>query len=252
VGNWISARLKGLISRAYAAMSPELKRHTADLVSRNFEELVYRRLAELGFRPGAIIDVGAYQGNWTRLARNVFGPVPILMVEAQPALREGLEKVAAELPGSKLDIAALGATSGELVTFYDMGTGSSYLPEQSDAVRTERIVTTRTLDEVVLEKLSELSSIFLKIDVQGAELHVLSGGARTLERCELVQLECAMLQYNKGAPLLPEVVAFMADRGFLPIEISGFSRPERHLVQIDLIFARKGSRLRPEFFEFGS
>ena len=76
------------------------------------------------------------------------------------------------------------------------------------------------------------------------------GGAATLRRAEVVQLEVAMLQYNQGAPLLPEVVAFMAERDFLPIEVSGFSRPKGYLVQIDLLFARKGSKLRPDFFTF--
>ena len=252
MGSWISKGAKALISRAYYAMSPALKRHTADLVTRSFEEITYRRLADRGFRPAAMIDVGAFHGNWTRLSRRIFGPVPVLMVEAQPALRAELEKVVSELPGTSLEIAALGPKSGEEVTFYEMGTGSSYLPEQSNAVRSERTVTTRTLDEVAGAVLDGTSPLFLKIDVQGAELHVLRGGLKTLERCELVQLEVAMLQYNRGAPLLPEVVAFMAEHGFLPIEISGLTRPRAHLVQVDLIFARSGSSLRPEFFDFGS
>ena len=66
----------------------------------------------------------------------------------------------------------------------------------------------------------------------------------------MVQLETALLQYNAGAPLLPEVASYMAERGFLPFEVSGFSRPRDVLVQIDLLFARAGSMFRPDHFVF--
>ena len=38
----------------------------------NSEEEAYRRLFHRGYRPASKVDVGAYEGNWTRLARCVF------------------------------------------------------------------------------------------------------------------------------------------------------------------------------------
>jgi FkbM family methyltransferase len=245
-----SAIAKRMISRLFTQGSSEVRRHAADQVGRGFEEITYRRLADRGFRPSAIIDVGAYEGNWTRLANAVFGPTPTLMIEAQPGKRPVLESVIEDLPQVRLANAALSAKAGEELTFFEMETGSSLMPELSNAPRTTRTVKTRVLDEVVQEVFPNESPLFLKVDVQGAELEVLRGGTETLARCELVQLEVAMLQYNEGAPLLPDVAAFMADRDFLPIEVSGFSRPRDVLVQIDLIFARKDSPLRPERFVF--
>lgn len=239
-----------IIGRLFRTGTPSLQRHVADMVARAFEEIVYHRLVENGFKPKAIIDVGAFKGDWTRLAGRIFGPMPMLMVEAQPSLRAGLDALTRELPHVKCETAVLGATAGQEVTFYEMGTGSSFMPEASDAPRKELKLQTRTLDDVVDEHLEPVDDIFLKIDVQGAELQVLQGADKTLERAGLVQLETAMLQYNEGAPLLPEVVSFMAERGFYPTEVSGFSRPRNHLVQIDLLFARAGSVLRPEFFNF--
>ena len=141
------------------------------------EESCYRRLVTQGYRPGSIIDVGAYEGNWTRLARSVFPSLDILMVEAQPAKLPLLDRVCAELPGVRVVSAPLSSKSGEKISFFEMETGSSLLPEQSNIPRVERILTTKTLDEV-----AELVAgpIFLKIDVQGAELLVLEGGATTL------------------------------------------------------------------------
>lgn len=231
-------------------VSPSLRRYSAELVTRGFEELTYERIFAHGFRPAGIVDVGAFRGDWTRMANRVFGTTPTLMVEAQPAMHSALASVHDDLPNAILASAALGARSGEEVSFYVMGSGSSMLPESSDAAREEIKLVTHTLDEVAGRYLPELSPLFLKIDVQGAELHVLRGGRATLARAEVVQLEIALLQYNQGAPLLPEVIAFMAERDFTPIEVSGFSRLNGYLVQIDLLFARTDSALRPDFFRF--
>ena len=73
------------------------------------EELAYRRLQTKGFQPTFMIDVGAYEGNWTRLARRVFGDVPTLMVEAQPSKRLGLETLCRELNDVRYVRALLGS-----------------------------------------------------------------------------------------------------------------------------------------------
>lgn len=236
-----------LASSLYARSSTQGKRKVADLVARDLEAITYRRLAARGFQPGGIIDVGAYEGGWTRLADSIFGPVPILMVEAQTNKVPALERVVADIPGARLASAALSDISGQELTFYEMETGSSLFAEQSSAVRSSTIVHTQTLDDVASDFGGNL---FLKIDVQGAELNVLKGGVNTLARTGLVQLEVALLQYNKGAPLMAEVIAFMAERDFHPTELAGLSRPRDVLVQIDLLFAKQSSALRPEFFDF--
>lgn len=227
---------KSLINRA-------LGRRPAD----SLEEIAYRRLVEKGFTPDGIIDVGAYQGEWTRLARRHFN-APVLMVEAQAAKRPYLDRVCADLPRTMVESAVLGATAGETVTFYEMETGSSFLPEQSNAPRTATTLITSTLDTIAATLPGE--ALFLKIDVQGAELHVLTGGTATLARCALVQLEVAVLSYNEGAPTMLEVLSWMDARGFVPFDLSGESRPMGHLVQIDILFVPRASKLRPDFIEF--
>ncbi len=235
-----------LFHRAPAGIHTQL----AGLIERRFEEITYARLQARGWRPSGIIDVGAFHGDWSVLANGFFGPVPTLMVEAQPDMLPFVEAARAKLADAKIASCVLSEKAGEQVTFYQMGTGSSMFAETSNVERKELHLITRTLDEVAGDLAPGSDNLFLKIDVQGAELNVLRGGTATLARAGLVQLEVAMLQYNKGAPLLPEVVGFMAERGFYPIEVSGFSRPRDQLVQIDLLFAPKGSALRPESFTF--
>ena len=215
----------------------------------NSEAEAYARLARRGYSPGSIIDVGAYHGDWTKLARSIFPDPPILMVEAQTSKAEVLRTLCSEDSGISLDNNALAAESGQTMTFYEMETGSSLMPEQSDVPRKSLSVVTRTLDEIAG---SLQGPIFLKLDVQGAELEVLKGGSETLSRCDLVQLELAFLQYNRGAPSLMEVLAFMDTKGFVPLDITNMTRPDHvNLVQADFLFCRADSPLRPTFFRFG-
>jgi FkbM family methyltransferase len=212
------------------------------------EEAAYRRLASKGWRPASINDVGAYQGEWTRMVRGIFPGIPVLMVEAQKAKAAGLEALCSELGGVSLASAVLAADAGEEVTFYEMETGSSYFPERSNAPRTATTYLTRTLDEVA-EAFE--GPLFLKVDVQGAELKVLAGGLQTLKRSEVVQLEVPFVSYNEGAPTLLEIILFMNERDFIPIDVSGFSRPNGiDLVQADFLFVRRDSTIRPDFIWF--
>lgn len=245
-----SALGRRIAASVFARLSPGLREYVSTLVERRFEEIVYRRLAIRGFRPGGLIDIGAFEGNWTRMARATFGEVPALMVEAQPALIPALREFADGTPGVRCAHALLAGEPGRAVEFHEMGTGSSMFAEASNAPRTSRTLETQTLDRIAAGELPGIGDLFVKIDVQGAELEVLSGASETLSRSALIQLETAMLPYNAGAPLLPEVVNWMAARGWLPIEVSGFSRPREELVQIDLLFAPEPSPLRPRHFEF--
>lgn len=212
------------------------------------EELAYRRLSKKGFMPSSIIDVGAYRGEWTRLARRVFPDVPVLMVEAQSSKRPFLDRVCRELPNVRYQQALLSSESGKSVRFFEMETGSSMFPENSNVPRTENELTTATLDDIAG---SVEAPALLKIDVQGAELEVLEGAKQTLSSCEVVQLEVALLPYNEGAPELLEVLNYMARADFIPLDISGMSRPNGvDLAQVDFLFTHASSPLRNKFFVF--
>jgi FkbM family methyltransferase len=212
------------------------------------EEASYRRLVSKGWEPSGIIDVGAYHGAWTRMIRRIFPKAPVLMVEAQKRKAARLEALCMELGNVTFASAVLGSEAGREVAFFEMETGSSYFPERSNAPRIAINYVTRTLDEVAH---SMAGSLFLKVDVQGAELEVLAGGQKTLDRCEVVQLEAPVVTYNEGAPSLLEVIRYMDERDFVPVDVSGFSRPNGvDLVQMDLLFVRRASPLRTTFVKF--
>ena len=87
--------------------------------------------------------------------------------------------------------------------------------------------------------------------MQGSELDILERGQTALAAAEVVQLEVALLQYNEGAPLAHKVIEFMVSKGFLFFDIGGFVRPKPlNLVQMDVLFVKKDSNLRQNFFDF--
>lgn len=212
------------------------------------EEQAYERLRAKGYRPATVIDVGAYEGNWTQIARRVFPDCLSIMVEPQASKAPLLQRLADALPRARFISALLAEEAGREVTFYEMETGSSMLPENSNAPRREVHLVTSTLDEIAVDL---PAPIFLKIDAQGAELQILAGATQTVSRCDLIQLEVALQAYNAGAPDFLQTVSTMKQKGFIPYDFSGFSRPNGlDLVQVDILFVREDSALRPTFFDF--
>jgi FkbM family methyltransferase len=213
----------------------------------NSMEIGIAKLVSKGFHPGGIIDVGAYHGEWSKIAARIIKDVPILMIEAQPAKHQPLSQVARKLgPQVTLEIALL-STHPHQVPFYVMETGSSMYPENTTAPRKQVIMDTKTLDAVVGRQTMLKPPYLLKLDVQGAELDVLRGGAATLAQAMFVILEVSIMRYNSGSPLFMEVATYMEQANFAIYDILGLHRLPRsnELCQMDVIFIHKDSSFLP-------
>jgi FkbM family methyltransferase len=204
-------------------------------------------LSRNGYHPDLIVDVGAHKGDWTRLAADVFRASPVVMVEAEAAFQPQLEAVVADLtPRVQLNLTLLGPEPREAMTFFSMGMGSSVLEELTTAPRLQKTLPMQTLDSVLHDAASAATSILLKLDVQGYELEVLRGATATLDASAVLVLELSLLPYNRGAPLMPEVVAYLDERGFAPYDLAGTVRryEDAALFQVDMVFVRKEHALR--------
>lgn len=112
----------------------------------------------------------------------------------------------------------------------------------------------RTVDELVAARPGAAGApplpllpgpTLLKIDVQGYEIEVLKGAARTLASVDVLLLETSVLPYNRGSPLTADVVAFLRSLGFVVLDVLELHQggPENILFQIDFAFARADSEL---------
>ena len=207
-------------------------------------------LQALGFRPKGILDIGAFEGAFARTARHFFAQSPILMLEAQPGKEVQLKAIAAQLPDVDYRIVLLGTETRADVAFHHVNaainsSGSSLYEEQTRYPRDTISLPMRRLDDVLAEMPGREFDL-LKVDVQGAEIDVLRGGVRTLAGIVAIVIELSLLEYNKGAPLIGEVMRWLAEQGFSLFDVFPVSRiPTGALLQVDGIFLRRGSSFWP-------
>lgn len=194
-----------------------------------------------GLTPKIIVDVGAFEGDWTVLAHKIWPDAKIIMVEANEQKLEKLSNVSKEV-GADLHSALLGSADGREVDFFVMESGSSVFEEESSTPRQAIRKKTQTLDSLLVH----LQSVdLLKLDTQGFELEVLRGGSRLLATAQAVLMEVSLIQINRGCPLIHEVLAFMKERGFQSYDILEIHRRllDGATNQIDLLFVKENSPL---------
>ena len=193
-----------------------------------------------GFNPKTVIDVGAYTGGWTSKVISYFPKAKFIMCEAQPDKKPYLEKIKNKY-SNQIDyhMGLLGSTEKESVPYFLMETGSSVLEENTDYDRELTQLPMHTLDTVI-DSESIQQPCFLKLDVQGYEIEVLKGAQTLLSRVDIILLEVSILEYNKGAPLIAEILQFMDNAGFSTFDITELKRTsdEHALFQADIFFCR--------------
>jgi FkbM family methyltransferase len=201
-------------------------------------------LKKLGYNPVNIIDVGAYEGEWTYSASLVFNNAKFLMVEPQENKEAVLKAVAAKNKQVTYAKALVGKENNAEQVFYEMETGSSIYAEQTNAQRVLKKYKMQTLDELVVQY-DITGEVFLKLDVQGAELDVLAGAEKILQQTNFILLESSLLNYNANAPLFSEIIAYLDKKDFVLFDICDQRRMAGHtLFQVDLIFTRSNSAIR--------
>jgi FkbM family methyltransferase len=199
------------------------------------------RLTSLGFKPAVVYDIGAYRGGWTRIAAQVFPGAQFVLFEAN---RDHAGELAAS--GRRHVIAALGASDGATRAFHvpragDVTGASLYV--ENTAHYAEQNLQVREVETVRLDTLVAREKLpapdLIKIDVQGAELEVLAGASETMRGAAALIAEVSLVDYNKGAPLIAEVIAAIDRLGFKCADLCEVHRNDRNFVlQLDLLFVR--------------
>lgn len=251
----VSSLPQGWRDRAYRSFT-----HMASATALLAEGVVaheptMRHLAEAGYRPDCIVDVGAYTGEWSAMAASIFPGQPILMIDGNPSRRPDLEARAAALGnGAVGEIALLGADAGTTVPFYEIGTGSSVYRELTNLDKQVHELPLHRLDDVADSYFAHIgrrpTDVLMKVDVQGYELEVLAGAPQLLDNVGALVLELSLIPYNEGAPLAHDVIRWLDERGFVTYDICDLHRRETDgaLFQMDFVFVPATSRLREGAF----
>ncbi|MBV9999117.1 MAG: FkbM family methyltransferase [Verrucomicrobia bacterium] len=198
------------------------------------EQSIYRALAAAGFAPGVIYDVGAAICGWSQAVSAIFPQAGFHLFEPLidhlPEFQAGSNRVLSTHPAFILHRMALGVFNGRTRMASDrVGFGATTLLQEKRGVLTE-------VYEVPIHRVDTLVAggkvpppDLLKMDVQGAELDVLKGAGKLLERIKVIELEAWLKREYWGlTPLFHEVIEFLAGHEFRLIEIGGHFYDQQH------------------------
>lgn len=185
------------------------------------------------------LDIGAYRNEFTNILKSIWPYIKVQQFEADERQRKYLEKDA--------QIVVLGDTerSVDLYTLEDIGygstTGTSVFRENTDIYRNpiKKTCQMKTLDSVV-DMSGNWSKGLVKIDTQGSELLILKGATEFLKNNPMyILLECSVVKYNEGAPLITDIFKYMDSIGYELLDIVDLTYVNERLYQCDCLFQIK-------------
>lgn len=162
------------------------------------------RLAQLASRFRTAVDVGANRGEYTYQMARLFQTV--WSFEPNEVISQPIRS--ARLPNVRLVDAALSSEEGEGVLRLPIVNGqalpgwASLDPRIGESFQ-QTPVRIATLDSFALSDVD-----FIKIDVEGFELNVLRGGARTIETCR----PACLVEVDKSN--IESLTEFFRERGY--------------------------------------
>jgi FkbM family methyltransferase len=199
----------------------------------------------LGFVPKVVFDVGVGPG--TPELYDAFPDARLVLVEPLEEWRRDFEWVEKERKTDTI-LAAAGSSPGEIeILVHRAPWCSSTLGglRGDPPGGTRRSVPVVRLDDIATER-GLAGPFVVKVDVEGAELDVLSGALDVLRTTELVLLEVSLFEFVAGAPQFHDVVAWMHDHGFVVADL--FDAHNRlldgALGRMDVAFVQEAGRFR--------
>jgi FkbM family methyltransferase len=203
------------------------------------QKKTFLKLSRLGFSPKKILDIGAYHGWWSIQMKNE------VFTEAEYTLIEAIDyKELNRLKNMEVYIALLDSEKRERIWYEGRNTGDSMYKERTAFYNDCKIVKreTTTLDILLPDKQYDL----IKIDTQGAEIPILLGGKKIMEKTAFIMLEIPFVcQYNEGTPDFSEHITFMKNNNFVVFDIMDQHRPSNILIQVDILFIHKDHYILP-------
>jgi len=184
-----------------------------------------------------ILDLGAAQGNWSRMALDLFPEAQVVGVDPLKEREPNLDRLRGENPRFDYVLAVAGEDDGgtvDLAVTEDLD-GSSVHGSEGQM----RTVPVRSVDSIVAEK-GLGAPYFLKFDTHGFEAPILRSAEKTLGQTRFLVMEAYNFRHTPETLLFHEMIGFMAERGFRVTHlVDVLNRPtDGALWQIDLMFAR--------------
>jgi FkbM family methyltransferase len=198
-------------------------------------EAALARCAARGLGLRTVIDVGASDGRWSRVARRILPPAHYFMVEARREHEPRLARTAAD-PDFSYQICAAGDRDGEI--HFDATDLFGGLASDQPFAQNDIVVPVRTLDGLAREH-SLAGPYAIKLDTHGYEAQILEGARGILGHTSLLIVECYNFRIAERSLLAHEMCRHLEERGFRCIDLCDplYRVKDGALWQMDLFFA---------------
>jgi len=190
------------------------------------------------FVPYRVLDIGANIGQFHSMFKKLYSYSYVFSIEASPQCEESLKQLTDDY------LITLLAKDKNTYNFYTRKndptcTGNSVYRELTQFYSDDQLEVIEK-SGVLLDELFTDDTEFdlIKIDTQGSELDIISGGSKLCSKANGILLEVSLTQYNEGAPLYDEVIQFMDNFGFIPVAVLDESRNHGSHQQ-DILFINK-------------
>jgi FkbM family methyltransferase len=179
-------------------------------------------------RIGTVLDVGANEGQFVKVARVLFPNAPVLAFEPNPHLNSSLKSLLSASGSGALLPLACGRERGVLPLYVTKFSPSAslleptslHIPDYPVAEVGETIqVNVERLDDVVRASPFARAPYLLKLDVQGFELEVLHGATRILSDVAVILCEVNAQEFYTGQAGFEQIYLFLREHGFKLVDI---------------------------------
>jgi FkbM family methyltransferase len=206
-------------------------------------------LAERGFMPQHIIDVGAHRARWSAKARLVFPSCDFTLVEPQVEMRPHLDAFCEGRRNAQWINAGVGSEMGDnaLTVCPDSSTSNFVTTElQARSLGYEqRVVPMVTLDHLVGKVIKTMPDM-VKIDAEGFEAEIMRGAQSLVGNTEIFLLEAHFFGPPDHPNRITNQAEMMAQLGYAPYDFTHFmKRPGDGAIGLcEVAFARENGILR--------
>jgi FkbM family methyltransferase len=197
-----------------------------------------------------IIDVGAAHGTVTDYFSKKYPHFRVVCVEANPRLRDALVKKFAGNPKVAIKSMALGSGRGEQYlhitanqlssSLHDLNVGQIAALQDDHRSRMQEVekikVNVSTLDE---EFKNEPSVLLIKLDTQGTEKDILTGGTELLKRTKFVLTEMNNHQLYADACQYYDVDEFLRSQSFQLVDLIVSYHTNEEVQEYDALYERR-------------
>jgi FkbM family methyltransferase len=176
------------------------------------------------FRIGTILDVGANEGQFAHLMRELCPSDRIYSFEPMPAVFAKLaSRFTADTQVVPVNLGLSDQAGTKAMNQSEFSPSSSLLPMghmhkeewPQSAGHSQVAVKLARLDDWARDNgLSGAEGLMVKLDVQGYEKAVIEGGRETIRRARLVVAEVSFYELYEGQPLFAEIHQLLTELGF--------------------------------------